>query len=144
MVSKNNFSGSQFSSINNLIYRPDYLLIGLSSLVLSNSDLSFSASVDSDFVLSLQSSSNLQQFTLFYLVFGILPSQICPSSSITKYVLNNSCVSTCPNGTVTYSYPSGGQSCRSCSAKLNTIPNSNGTACICSTGYTSNNGICSG
>lgn len=139
---KNTFQGVVSTDIHRTVYQSQYKFYGISALTLQDSSsVSFDMTIDDNFILSLAANSVIDQLTVFYLIFGVPASDQCPYDTA-KYVYQSSCVSQCPTGTYLYIYSNRGYACRTCSALMNLVLNSDKTGCQCSPSSTMVNGSC--
>jgi hypothetical protein len=121
-VSQSKYSGSVSSDITNSLYQTPYVFYGLNLISLSLSQpLDFSSSVDSNFVLTISASALVDDFSLVYIAFGVLPSKLCSNCGNSVIANNGNCIGSCPAGTYPFSYKDGGIACRTCSKKLGLI-----------------------
>ncbi len=119
-ISRNQFSGSWSSDISNTLYQTPYNFYGITLLSLLNSSpVSFTATLDPNFILTLNSNSSLDRFSIFYFIIGNLPSKLCSSCGNGLYVYNSHCIRACPPAlSYAFTYKDGGLTCKFCSATM--------------------------
>jgi hypothetical protein len=118
-VSQSKYSGSVSSDITNSLYQTPYVFYGLNLISLSlPQPLDFSSSVDSNFVLTISASALVDDFSLVYIAFGVLPGKLCSNCGNSVIANDGNCTTTCPPGTYPFTFKDGGVSCRTCSKKL--------------------------
>jgi hypothetical protein len=118
-VSQSKYSGSVSSDITNSLYQTPYVFYGLNLISLSlPQPLDFLSSVDSNFVLTISASALVDDFSLVYIAFGVLPGKLCSNCGNSVIANDGNCTTTCPPGTYPFTFKDGGVSCRTCSKKL--------------------------
>lgn len=101
ILSQTNFQGILNSDISRTIYSSSYLFYGFMTMSISGSQpISFTSSIDSDFVYTIQSSRAFNSFDLCYIVIGVLPGSNCLCSE-TFSASGPNCIArnSCPAGT---------------------------------------------
>jgi hypothetical protein len=136
-VSQSKYTGSISSDISNSLYQNAYSLYGLNLISLTSSTpLDFTSQIDNNFVLTISSSSLIDNFALIYVTFGVLPGKLCDDCGDGLVANGAECVSACPVGTYSFSYKDGGVACRTCSSKLGLILTSGKCVAATTTTYT--------
>lgn len=127
-----------------------YFIIGFDSISLTDKLFSLNMNIDQDMIISVTTANTnkIPIIKIIYLAIGNKMSEVCSkcstSSSDKHYAYGDTCVRVCPVNTYAYDmYSNGGQSCLTCSTKLNQSLNSLKTACVCLPGYTrTSTGLC--
>lgn len=115
----------------------NYMLLGFDKIRISGpKQFSLEISIDQAYILGIQAINKLAYAEVVYLTIGQKTNIVCSSCPAT-YIYFETCIATCPISTYAYSgYANGGQSCLSCSAKVNEQLNPQRTGCICLDGFT--------
>jgi len=125
-VSQNKYSDSVSTDISGSLYQNTYSLYGLNLISLVGNDaLSFTSSIDNNYILTIASSAVIDSFSLVYISVGVLPGQICRNCGKSVAINGASCVDSCPAGTLPFTYKDGSVGCKICSAKLGLILSGN-------------------
>ena len=110
-MGKSKFSGSISEDISNSLYETPYKLYGLTKISLYGvKNMDFYCSISDYFKMSVKSSNNFDSFGIMYIIAGKAPKQLCSQCS-GQYVYDNTCVASCPAGTMKKTYKDGGVAC---------------------------------
>lgn len=140
-VSRTGFSGAGFQSIAGELQSANLVLTGVVRLS-TFSPITFSTTLDDDFVLGYKQEGAALDFVLSYVAVGVNSNSVCAACETEKLGYGRECVSTCPAGSYTFNHKDGSQSCRRCSAKLNLALNLLRNGCECAAGFEMQNGGC--
>lgn len=114
-----------------------YFMSGWDSLKLTDNSLMINFDLDKDMVISITTPKAIALLRAVYLTVGTRMNEVCSQCGTTTFAIDDLCVGACPFATYAYQeYKRGGQSCLSCSAKLNETLNKVGTGCVCIDGFT--------
>ena len=93
--------------------------------MVGNDALTFTSSIDNNYILTIASSTVIDSFSLVYISVGVLPEQVCRNCGKSAVLNGASCVDSCPAGTLPFNYKAGTVGCKTCSAKLGLILSGN-------------------
>ena len=125
-VSQNKYSDSVSSDISGSLYQNTYSLYGLNLISLVGNDaLTFTSSIDNNYILTIASSAVIDSFSLVYISVGVLPWQVCGNCGKNAAINGAACVDSCPAGTIPFTYKNETVGCKTCSAKLGLILSGN-------------------
>ena len=97
----------------------NYYLLGFDRIKLEkNRKFHLHIEIDSDFIFSARSDSEIEFIRLIYLTIGQKTDNIC--NECNNFIFNENCIDQCPSSTYPFlGYTNGGKSCLSCSVKMN-------------------------
>ena len=108
---KSKFSGSTSQDISNSLYETPYKLFGLSKISLYGiKNIDFICTISDYFKMAVKSSNKFDSFGIMYIVAGKAPKGLCANCP-GNYVYDNTCVASCPSGTVQKVFKDGGVAC---------------------------------
>jgi hypothetical protein len=118
-----------------------YSLLGISKLAFSGTSMEVSAVLNvSSNVLQINGSQYVAKLDMLLFALGKPPSGVCAPCD--AFISVGACAATCPSGAYSYSFSSGGKTCRSCLSSLGQTLASSGSTCTCSNNKTYFNGNC--